>query len=186
MLFFKKKARNKTAEPMFRYYPDPLKWGDLKEGEPVECDCCGKSTTVYYDGAFYSLKAVERLCPKCIADGKAAEKFSGAFIDIDSCDPVSDDEKVMELTTRTPSYCGWQQEVWLACCDDYCAFEGYVGWEDIEEMGLADEIRSTYRKDVCYIDLETVEERLCNGGSMQGYLFRCLHCGKHHLYADVN
>ena len=185
MLFFKKKSKDKDSQYIFRYYPDPLKWGDLKDDRAVVCDCCAKKTSVYYDGAFYSLKNVEFLCPECIASGKAAEQFSGAFIDIDSCDPVSDDEKVMELTTRTPSYCGWQQEHWVACCDDYCAFVGYVTWADIKKLGLEGEVRSTYSYDRCMVDIDTAAQALIKDGSMQGYLFRCLHCGKHHLYVDM-
>ena len=118
--------------------------------------------------------------------GKAAEKFDGEFVDIAACDKISDYSRTMELATRTPSYCGWQQEVWLACCDDYCAFDGYVTWADIEQMGLSEEIRSTYRMDMCMIDIDTVRESLIRDGSMQGYLFRCLHCGKRYLYVDID
>lgn len=29
-------------------------------------------------------------------------------------------------------------------------------------------------------------KNMVNGGHVQGYLFRCLHCGKHFLYFDVD
>jgi len=179
-MFFKREL------PVFRYYPDPLGQGDFKNDRKVKCDCCGKKTDVYYSGPFYAEDEIEHLCPWCIASGRAAEKFEGEFIDTCSCEEVDDSAKTAELAMRTPSYTGWQQEQWLACCSDYCAFVGYVGWKEIEEMGLAEEIEETYREEDIMFDLETLKEHLTNGGDMQGYLFRCLHCGKHHLYADVN
>lgn len=182
-MLFKKK---KPAIPSFRYYPDPLRWGDLRNDMTVRCDCCGKKTAVFYDGPFYGAEEIEFLCPRCIASGKAAKKFDGEFIDVESCDMVSNVAKTIELATRTPSYRGWQQECWLACCDDYCAFEGYVTWADIEQMGLADEIRSNWRDDLCMTDADTAAHALTGSGSMRGYLFRCLHCGKHYLYIDAD
>ena len=176
--------KRKRKLPVFKYYPDPLGQGEFKDDVEVTCDCCGQATDVYYDGSFYARDGVEYLCPWCIADGSAAEKYDGSFID--DCGEVSDPEKTDELTCRTPSYMGWQQEQWLACCDDYCAFIAYVGWKEIEEMGLADEIAETYLKDIVMIDLETLKERMFKGSCLQGYLFRCLHCGKHYLYADCD
>ncbi len=183
MLFGKKL---KAPALSFKYYPDPLGQGDFKNDQRVKCDCCGKKTDIYYDGPFYAEEDVEYLCPQCIASGKAAEKLEGEFVDIGCCDSVDDPEAQEELACRTPSYHGWQQEQWLTCCGDYCAFIAYVGWKELEEMGLAEEICQTYNEDECMIDLETVKENLFNGGSLQGYLFRCLHCGKHHLYVDAD
>lgn len=74
----------------------------------------------------------------------------------------------------------------LAHCGDYCAFVGYVGMEEPEKMGLADEPEDIYRKDSAFFDLDTIREGLYNGGSLQGYLFRCLVCGKYQLYADCD
>ena len=158
----------------------------IEAGRSVMCPYCGKETEVWYESPFYSLQDVECLCPQCIADGSAAAKFDGEFQDCACTDKVSDPEKVRELTERTPGYHGWQQEYWMAHCDDFCAFMGYVGWQEIEEMGLAQEIGETYRQDVCGFDFEDIRQHMCNGGSLQGYLFRCLHCGKHFLYADCD
>lgn len=138
--------KRKRELPVFRYYPDPLGQGDFKNDKEVNCGCCGKKTTVYYDGPFFAEDEIEFLCPWCIADGNAAEKFDGEFVDAAEGDEVCDKAKTDELCLRTPSYHGWQQEQWLACCGDYCAFVGYVGWKEIEELGLADEIAQTYRE----------------------------------------
>lgn len=178
--------KRKRELPVFRYYPDPLGQGDFRNDKEVTCDCCGKKTAVYYSGPFFAEDEVEFLCPWCIANGKAADKFEGEFIDACSCEEVSDSSRTEELCMRTPSYTGWQQEQWLVCCDDYCAFVGYVGWKEIEELGLADEITETYREEDVMIDLDTLKERMVKDGCLQGYLFRCLHCRKHHLYADCD
>lgn len=167
----------------FKYHPDPLKTGEFKNDKTVKCDCCGKQTDVYYDGPFYSVEDIEYLCPECIASGTAAEKFDGSFQDSESVDEVSDPAKLDELIFRTPGYCGWQQEYWLAHCDDYCAFLGYPDWEDLEKAGIAKEIEETYREDVCGLDLEDAREHIKANGC---YLFRCLHCGKHFIYIDMD
>ena len=172
--------------PEFKYHPDPLRNEVFCKGEPHRCDCCGRETEIWYESPFYSAEDVECLCPQCIADGSAAAKFDGAFQDSASVDPVSDPEKLRELTERTPGYHGWQQEYWLAHCDDYCAFLGYVGWKEIEEMGLAQEIEESYRQDLCGFDFADIKAYMSREGGLTGYLFRCLHCGKHFLYADCD
>ena len=172
--------------PRFMYHPDPIKTGAFQQGEPRQCECCEKMTDIWYENPFYSAKSAECLCPQCIASGKAAEKFDGEFQDSACVGEVSDSEKLDELIHRTPGYCGWQQEYWYAHCDDFCEFVGYVGWEDIVEMGIAQQIESNYDQQICGFDFDDIKECMMNGGSLQGYLFRCLHCGEYFLYADCD
>ncbi len=172
------------SEYKFRYHPDPLKTGIFKNDKSMTCDCCGKRTDVYYTGPFYSVENVDYICPDCILSGKAADKFNGEFQDPVSMDEVSDPAKTDELIHRTPGYCGWQQEYWLAHCDDYCAFIGYVSWQDLVDMGIEKEVMETYRNDVCMIPSEYVKKELSAG--LNGYLFKCLHCGKYFLYTDID
>ncbi|MBR6046061.1 MAG: CbrC family protein [Ruminococcus sp.] len=173
--------------PTFRYHPDPIGTGAFIQGEARKCDCCGTSTEVWYENPFYTAAdGVECICPECIASGRAAAQFGGEFQDAASTDSVSDPARLDELVHRTPGYCGWQQEYWLAHCDDFCAFVGYVGWDEIKEMGIEKEIEETYDQDICGFGLEDIKENLTNNGGMQGYLFRCLHCGRHLLYADCD
>ncbi len=172
--------------PRFKYHPDPIKTGAFKQGEPRQCDCCEKMTDTWYEKPFYSCKDVECLCPQCIASGAAAEMFDGEFQDCASVGKVSDREKRDELTLRTPGYIGWQQEYWYAHCDDFCEFVGYVGWEEIVEMGIAEQIERNYDEKICGFDFDDIKECLTNNGHLQGYLFRCLHCGEYFLYADCD
>lgn len=171
------------SEYKFKYHPYPLKTGAFMNDKTVICECCGKQTDVYYTNPFYSIDEVNSLCPECIASGAAAKKFDGEFQDPDSTDKVKDKKALDELIHRTPGYCGWQQEYWLAHCDDYCAFLGYPTWDDLVKMGIDKEIEETYRKDICGVDFEYAKEHLEING---GYLFRCLHCGKHFIYIDFD
>lgn len=166
----------------FKYHPDPIRTGSLKQGGRHRCNCCNEFKSVWYQGPFYSEFDVDVLCPECIKSGKAADKFEGRFTDISNADRILDEDKREELSKRTPGYFAWQQEHWLAHCDDYCAFIDYVGWSDIIDMGIADTVE--YDEDKSGFSLETVKARMTSDGSMCGYLFECLHCGKYFLYVD--
>lgn len=169
--------------PVFKYHPDPFKTEVFRRREEaVLCPCCGKETFVTYEGPFYSVEDVENLCPGCIASGAAAEKFDGCFQDPESVDEIDAPEQLEELTCRTPGYCGWQQEYWRAHCGDYCAFEGYVGYEDLKALGVLEEVLED--PDLDGWIRENLES--LGNGSLQGYLFRCLRCGKHLLHVDCD
>lgn len=169
--------------PFFRYHPNPLETGAFQESEEgVACDCCGKTTHIYYEGPFYAIDDIDCLCPECIASGRAAEKFDGAFQDECSVDDgVEDPEKLDELILRTPGYCGWQQEYWRAHCGDFCAFLGYVGAKELCAMDIMEEVL----EDPGDWSREMVQDSV-NGGSPQCYLFQCLHCGKYLVWTDCD
>ena len=71
--------------PHFPYHRDPGLSGSLRQSEEA-CSCCGKSPGVLYAGNVYSRVRVDNLCPWCIADGSAAEKYEAEFFDADFCD----------------------------------------------------------------------------------------------------
>ena len=169
--------------PFFKYHPNPLATGAFTQAQyAVVCDCCGCSTHIYYDGPFYAIDDINYLCPNCIASGAAAKKFDGDFQDDGCLEPkVLDAEKVDELIHRTPGYSGWQQEYWRSHCGDFCAFIGYVGAAELKALGVLDEVLddpqwSEEEKDLIKTSV--------NGGSLQCYLFKCLHCGKHMVWMD--
>ena len=169
--------------PIFKYHPYPISTGAFQQSDtPLRCACCGEETQIYYESPFYAVESVRCLCPGCIASGAAAEKFGGEFQDSCSVDEVSDPAKLDELIHRTPGYHGWQQEYWRAHCDDYCAFRGYVGSAELRELGLLDEVLDNPDWDGWQRDI--IPSGLENGGSPQGYLFQCLHCGKYLLQFD--
>ena len=169
--------------PQFRYYPDPVGTGAFEEGEEKTCPCCGKKSTVYYSILPYCIENVENLCPICISNGEAARKYDATFVQDAEWNGEPDKEKDEELFRRTPGYISWQGEYWLSCCDDYCAYLGTVGTRELKAMDIADEVFEEYE---ARNEFEDVREYLVKDGSLCGYLFRCLHCGKYHLWVDAD
>jgi len=181
--------------PFFKYHPDPIETMafDHDEDEAVICDCCDKATVVYYTEPFEPLGSTMDdktlfLCPMCIKTGEASKKFKGKFQDPSLCEKVDDKAKLEELCYRTPGYLGYQPERWLAHCNDFCAFIDYIDdWEEIEELGIEAELAEdliAYAK-LYEVDVEYIKEYLVDeDGEFAGYLFRCLHCGKHRLHID--
>lgn len=165
----------------FKYNPNIREIDVLEEGEDV-CECCGKPVILYYP-TMYCVEVITCLCLSCIASGAASAKFDGDFIQGMEINKVSNPEKHKELLERTPGYVSWQGEYWLACCDDFCAYLGDVGTEELEEMGIADEVIGEYEERGEYTD---IREYLVKSGSLSGYLFRCLHCQKYHLWVDAD
>lgn len=180
-----KKSLPMEELPVFQYNPNALTL-EIITKKKTTCPVCNQIRAYVYEGPFYSLETVEGICPWCIKDGSAAKKYDGEFQDIDSCEPVSKDEYLVELTTRTPGYMGWQQEQWLSHCGDFCAFEDYVGWKEIahvkEELeNDLNRLKADYR-----LSQGEIEDYLVNDGGMQGYLFKCIHCGQHRLTVDMD
>lgn len=128
----------------------------------------------------YCSEEVDCICMECVANGKAAEKYDGEFIQY--AEEISDEEKRTELFRRTPGYCSWQGEYWLACCDDYCEYLGDVGYAELKEMNLVSIIEEYKKVEGMDFDNEMLEK----GGSLAGYLFRCIHCGKFRLNVDCD
>lgn len=169
--------------PFFKYHPDPLETGSFEEGEEKICPCCGNKSRVYYTSMPYCIDNVDYLCPTCISNGDAARKFDAMFVSDAEWHGDNDKEKDDELFRRTPGYLSWQGEHWLSCCDDYCAYMGTVGTRELKAMNIADEVIGEYIQRGAF---EDIEEYLVKDGPMCGYLFKCLHCGKYHLYVDAD
>lgn len=165
----------------FKYNPNLNDLGILVKGNAV-CDCCRKEIDLYYP-TMYCRENVKAICLNCIHDGRAAAKFNGSFVQDAETNKVSDQKKTAELFLRTPGYISWQGEHWLACCDDYCAYLGEVGIKELEELGIAEEVISECETRNEY---EGIREYLFKGGSMNGYLFQCLHCNKYQLWVDAD
>lgn len=174
-------------EIKFKYHPNVWKqnvFSHKKDNKRSICQCC-ENETEYFIENMYSIEDVNCICPDCVANGKAAEKFDGDFIQDAECEKVSDKKKINELFKRTPGYISYQGEHWLACCDDFCAYIGEVGIKDLKEMGIAETLISEYEENNPDDYYEDCMEYLGNG-IMQGYLFRCLHCNKYHLWVDAD
>ena len=180
-----KKQRTELSQslPHFIYHPDPLATGAFVEGEAKVCPSCGKKSNVYYNLLPYCIDNIENLCPFCIANGLAAEKFDAEFVQDAEWSGQTNPEKDKLLFCQTPGYSSWQGENWLSCCQDYCAYLGTVGTRELMDMGIAEQVLADYEERGEYQD---IEEYLVKDGSLCGYLFRCLHCQKYQIWVDAD
>lgn len=180
-----KKQRKELLQslPHFIYHPDPLATGAFVEGEAKVCPSCGKESNIYYDLIPYCIDNIKNLCPFCIANGLAAEKFDAEFVQDAEWSGQTNPEKDKLLFCQTPGYSSWQGENWLSCCQDYCAYLGTVGTRELMDMGIAEQVLADYEERGEYQD---IEEYLVKDGSLCGYLFRCLHCQKYQIWVDAD
>jgi uncharacterized protein CbrC (UPF0167 family) len=176
--------------PNFRYHPDPIGTGSIKEAD-TRCIVCGQRSGFVYTGSVYALEEyVDCICPWCIADGSAHNQLGAEFTDRaliggGTWEEVSE-EIIAEIAYRTPGFVGWQQEHWVTCCGDGAAFLGAVGYQELKEFGpeaigslktwpgLAGEERDRFFRS------------LDKHGSPTAYLFQCLHCGQYGGYVDFD
>lgn len=124
-----------------------------------------------------------RLCPWCIADGNAAERFDADFTDV--LDDVPPDV-LHVVARRTPGFTGWQQERWLFHCGDGAAFLGAVG---TGELTRYPEALACLRQELAdYLwppaQTEAFLSALSKEGHPTAYLFECRSCGTHLAYSD--
>lgn len=185
------KAIKKPREPIpkFKYHLYPLDtFGLEQDRNPVVCECCNRETRVYYNSPYYPENTdLEYLCPHCIADGSASKKFRVTFQDLALCDGLEDKEKLEELCTRTPGYISPRQAYWLAHCNDFCTLLADISnWDQLKAYGLEAEVETDWvaNREIRVKDVRNIKKHLTLNGKYNGYLFRCLHCGKHRLYVD--
>jgi len=111
--------------PTFTYHPDPIATGSIKPSDAT-CLCCNQQRGfIYVCNTYCHEELVEALCPWCIADGSAAQRFDAEFSD--GCPLIQagiSAAVVEEVTRRTPGYTSWQQDEWQCCCGDACEFHG--------------------------------------------------------------
>lgn len=168
--------------PKFKYCPDVIGTNIFTVGGSETCECCGETVDVYYEGGIYAIEDVDCLCPECISSGLAAEKFDGEFQQCTFNDEnVTNEDYKDEILHRTPSYYSWQGSNWPAHCDDYCEFIGDAGWNTLEELGIENDFIN-----YTGFDYEDLKKYLALKGSICGYLFRCLKCGRYLLCADCD
>ncbi len=167
--------------PNFKYHPNPVATGVINAGQ-TQCPVCNRQRSYVYEGPFYSREEVAGICPWCIHDGSAARKYHGCFQDGASCEPVDKAEYLDELVHRTPGYCGFQQEVWLSHCGDFCAYVGYAKRRDIEP--LMDELENDVQRTKRDYRLSDEDFLKAVDGALCAYLFKCIHCDQHRVAFD--
>lgn len=175
-----------TTEPLpvFPYHPDPVGTGAVVRSE-VECSCCHLARGHIYTGPVYAVENLRgRLCPWCIADGSAADRFEALFTDVLDDVPM---DRLLAITQRTPGFSGWQQERWLVHCGDGAAFLGAVGAAELADHPEAwTSLREERGDGPCSSSrAEQYLMALTKNGQPTAYLFRCRACGTHLAYSDA-
>jgi uncharacterized protein CbrC (UPF0167 family) len=168
--------------PTFPYHPDPVATGSVVASDAV-CYCCDRARGYLYTGPVYAVEKLRnRLCPWCIADGGAADRFEALFTDV--LDDVPRD-RLFAITQRTPGFTGWQQEHWLVHCGDGAAFLGRVG---AAELAAHPDALASLRQELAgrpEPQAARFLDALSGDGGPTAYLFRCRTCGTHLAYADA-
>jgi len=165
--------------PQFKYHPEPLSTGAIKEATEI-CCCCEQARGYIYVGPVYSLHDLYgKLCPWCISDGSARLRFNASFTarvgnGTQRWERVS---KVIveEVAYRTPSFVAWQEPEWWTHCGDAAAFKGHFGLIDVEHN--RDRIESTLMNELAQAHPAEWDEFV---------LFECLTCGLYGGYRDLD
>lgn len=134
---------NEMELPMFRYFPDPVGNRAIVRKDAT-CPCCGAARDHMYVGPIYCGRTdVQEVCPWCIADGSAAEKWSATFNDLRLDTPAGvPNEVVREIAERTPGYETWQGNRWLFSPKDAMIFLGEVVGKQLLAEGNAAKIEA--------------------------------------------
>jgi uncharacterized protein CbrC (UPF0167 family) len=142
-----------------------------------------------YDGLPYADQEYERcICPWCIADGSAADQLRATFNDPDGDEWNNVPGTVVdEILHRTPGFTGWQQERWLAHCDDAMVFLGPMGYEELRAVGqeAARAVTEEFRVEGWSPgEIDRYVESLERDGEPTAYVFRCRRCRMIRGYSD--
>jgi uncharacterized protein len=165
--------------PTFTYHPDPLATGSVKASD-ISCRCCGVSRGYIYTASVYAPGSYrDCICPWCIADGSAAEKFEAMFSDDQPLFEVGVPPAVIEeVTRRTPGYNSWQQEEWLCCCGDACEFHGDAPRSELQALHSDALARTLSAWNWREQDWAQFVQHYQPSGNPAVYKFRCRHCGE--------
>ena len=113
-------------------------------------------------------------------------KLSAEFADGHSLRDLAKDI-VETVTTRTPGYSSWQQDVWQIHCNDACSFLDRIGKAELDSLppeattAVVNALRDYGRSDT---EREQFLSWLRRDGDLTGYLFQCLVCGEYRAYVD--
>lgn len=190
--------------PEFPFHPNVYLLGLFDRVTGSKCTCCKEDSEYLYKGPFYTEYDDVKVCPWCISDGRASEKYNGVFqssvdykgttlmVSYDSesrdymylrndeiVEPITDDN-LNTLLFRTPSYVAWQEPHWMSHCGELCIFMGYLEIDELEGM------REKLQEDISKYEsmYGTGIRNLALSGGL--YLFQCTACYQLRLHLDVS
>jgi len=176
--------------PVFKYHPDPMATGSIASSADV-CPICGKCRGFAYQIIPYGTRELENICPWCIADGSAHDRFGVEFTAPEDVGVYNGWEKVSmeiieEVAFRTPGFASWQQEHWFTHCGDAALFIGPMGKKELELAGseAIEVIRQESGQQGAH--WEYYFSALDRNHTATAYLFRCRHCGQLGGFSDCH
>jgi uncharacterized protein len=164
--------------PHFKYHPAPIQ-SEVVVASDGTCICCGKARGAMYVGPTFTTHRDIRdnICPWCIADGSAAQKYAARFAGYTSLLKAGIARAIVdEVTTQTPGYFSWQSDNWQSHCGDACVFHGDATVADVAHASRAtiDAWKAEYEMN------EDDWARFSDGYEPKGhsvfYKFVCRHC----------
>jgi len=164
--------------PAFKYHPDPISTGSVIRSD-AKCRCCGERRGAIYTSTIYCVEDLENdICPWCIADGSAAKKLNATFCDDRPLREAGIEASIVqEITTKTPGYDTWQQDVWLTHCKDACAFLGEASKNDVLSIAF-EGLQVAGGEEMDAKTIRIIAQNYRPKGSPAFYKFKCLHCDK--------
>lgn len=184
--------------PRFIYHPDPIATGAVAASD-VTCACCEKRRGFAYTRSPYCV-AVDldgAICPWCIADGGAAQKYDATFVqDVENTSTGSDNSllPVMQASidavfARTPGYVSWQGETWLSHCADAMEYHGDLTPQEL--ITLPATTRTLFIKENEWLvpkvySWQELVDSYQPGESLVLYKFVCRHCSLVRLGVDMD
>ena len=144
--------------PLFTYHPKPIETGSVKISENI-CEVCNEKRGYVIVPTMYCEENVENICPWCVADGRAVEKFNGDFVsNIDNYEILTK-EVIEEICTKTVSFSSYQEEEWLTHCNDGCEFHGLAKVEDIKKISDAETKILIENSSLTVEDIESLKKK---------------------------
>jgi uncharacterized protein len=190
------KREQKFAEdnklPYFRFYPAAYseEHGAFERTEAI-CPCCQKSRGWGYLGTIdFKDDNSQNVCPFCIHDGLAYEKYKKE-LQWNTGFPGVDKNDVDELNQRTPDIFTWQDYCWSSIDGKMCQFVMYPSFEDLKMLpgkvilDMWHESGAAHNEDdldemIDYIDW------IARSSAHRGYLFKVPDEFKFELLEDLN
>ncbi|MCP4261334.1 MAG: hypothetical protein GY774_28115 [Planctomycetes bacterium] len=162
--------------PDFKYHPDPVRTHSIVAYTGA-CSCCGEERGFSCSAGIYSEHDVASICPWCVSDGSAAERFSGEFNDVHWLQGYVPESVIDDVARKTPGFTAFQQPFWVGHCHDACVFMGEVTASELK--GVAGESLSTLLEDNG-LDHEMWEIVKLNYDASSTTVFRfdCAHCAQ--------
>jgi hypothetical protein len=119
------------------------------------------------------------LCPWCIADGRAFQRFGVTFAEI-APGPGFDLHTAEEIEERTPGITTWNPIQWPACCDMPMAYMEPVGTAELQarhvKLAAALPAQLATAQGIDAAAAAALCQQLQRDGSPTLHVFRCLRC----------